>query len=65
MASGYVSHVVYSYVFVSGLDPDRVSREDIADNRVFSGFTWRLLASTREGVASTGRWGDPIAPVAR
>jgi CubicO group peptidase (beta-lactamase class C family) len=42
IATGYISHVVCSYVFVSGLDPGRVSEEDIAGNPVFSGFNWAL-----------------------
>ena len=39
---GYISHVVCSYVFVSGLDPARVNEEDIAGNPVFNGFHWAL-----------------------
>jgi hypothetical protein len=42
IATGYVSHVVCSYVFVSGLDPARVNDEQIAGNPVFSGFNWAL-----------------------
>jgi CubicO group peptidase (beta-lactamase class C family) len=42
IATGYISHVVCSYVFVSGLAPARVSEEDIAGNPVFSGFNWAL-----------------------
>lgn len=42
IATGYISHVVCSYVFVSGLDPARVSAEDIAGNPVFKGFHWAL-----------------------
>ena len=42
IATGYISHVVCSYVFVSGLDAGRVSEEDIASNPVFSGFNWAL-----------------------
>jgi CubicO group peptidase (beta-lactamase class C family) len=42
IATGYISHVVCSYVFVSGLDPARVNREDIAGNPVFGGFRWAL-----------------------
>jgi len=45
IATGYVSHVVCSYVFVSGLDPARVSREDIAGNPVFRGVRWALSHS--------------------
>ena len=42
IATGYISHVVCSYVFVSGLDPARVNDEQIAGNPVFSGFNWAL-----------------------
>ncbi len=42
IATGYISHVVCSYVFVSGLDPGRVNQEDIAGNPVFGGFRWAL-----------------------
>ena len=42
IATGYISHVVCSYVFVSGLDPTRVNEEDIAGNPVFNGFHWAL-----------------------
>ncbi|HET8533056.1 MAG TPA: serine hydrolase [Methylomirabilota bacterium] len=42
IATGYISHVVCSYVFVSGLDPVRVNREDIAGNPVFGRFRWAL-----------------------
>ena len=42
VATGYISHVVCSYVFVSGLDPARVQREDIAANPAFRGFNWAL-----------------------
>ena len=42
IASGYISHVVCSYVFVSGLDPARVNEEDVAGNPVFNGFHWAL-----------------------
>ena len=42
IATGYISHVVCSYVFVSGLDPARVNEEHIAGNPVFSGFNWAL-----------------------
>jgi CubicO group peptidase (beta-lactamase class C family) len=42
IAAGYISHVVCSYVFVSGLDPARVNDEDIAANPVFRGFHWAL-----------------------
>lgn len=42
IATGYISHVVCSYVFVSGLDPARVNQEDIAGNPVFRGFGWAL-----------------------
>ena len=36
VATGYISHVVCSYVFISGLDTARVVEEDIAGNPVFS-----------------------------
>jgi CubicO group peptidase (beta-lactamase class C family) len=42
LASGYVSHLVCSYVFVSGLDPARVDEVDIAGNPVFNGFHWAM-----------------------
>jgi hypothetical protein len=42
IATGYISHVVCSYVFVSGLDPARVKAEDIESNPVFNGFHWAL-----------------------
>jgi len=42
IATGYISHVVCSYVFVSGLDPARVNAEDIAGNPVFTRFHWAL-----------------------
>jgi CubicO group peptidase (beta-lactamase class C family) len=42
IATGYISHVVCSYVFVSGLDPARVNAEDITGNPVFNGFHWAL-----------------------
>ena len=42
IATGYISHVVCSYVFVSGLDPVRVGVEDIAANPAFHGFNWAL-----------------------
>src|SRR5215475_3571229 len=42
IATGYISHVVCSYVFVSGLDPARVNAEDIVANPVFNGFNWAL-----------------------
>jgi hypothetical protein len=42
IATGYISHVVCSYVFVSGLDPVRVNEEDIVGNPVFNGFHWVL-----------------------
>ncbi|HEX2440552.1 MAG TPA: serine hydrolase [Methylomirabilota bacterium] len=40
IVTGYISHVVCSYVFVSGLDPARVAEEDVAANPVFRGFHW-------------------------
>jgi CubicO group peptidase (beta-lactamase class C family) len=42
IATGYISHVVCSYVFVSGLDPALVDRENVAGNPVFNGFHWAL-----------------------
>jgi CubicO group peptidase (beta-lactamase class C family) len=42
LASGYVSHIVCSYVFVSGLDPARVDEVDIAGNPAFNGFHWAM-----------------------
>lgn len=42
IATGYISHVVCSYVFVSGLDPVRVGEEYIRANPVFRGFNWAL-----------------------
>ena len=71
VAVGYISHVVCSYVFVSGLDPDRVDREDIAANPAFNGFHWALRhevdrrarevsAWTRSGVASRAVYRDGL-----
>jgi len=42
VATGYISHVVCSYVFVSGLEPALVNRENIAGNPAFRGFRWAL-----------------------
>jgi CubicO group peptidase (beta-lactamase class C family) len=42
IATGYISHLVCSYVFVSGLDPVGVGEEDIRANPVFRGFNWSL-----------------------
>src|SRR4030095_10137475 len=42
LSSAYVSHILCSYVFVSGLDPARVDEEDIAGNPVFNGFHWAM-----------------------
>jgi len=42
VATGYISHVVCSYVFVSGLDPARVQQENIEANPAFRGFHWAL-----------------------
>jgi hypothetical protein len=42
VAAGYISHVVCSYVFVSGLEPALVNRENIAGNPAFRGFRWAL-----------------------
>jgi len=42
IAVGYISHVVCSYVFVSGLDPARVANENISANPAFNGVHWAL-----------------------
>jgi len=42
VATGYISHVVCSYVFVSGLDPARVAQEHIDANPAFRGLHWAL-----------------------
>ena len=42
ITTGYISHVLCSYVFVSGLDPARVNEEDIAGNPVFRGVNWAV-----------------------
>src|SRR5882672_8916873 len=42
VATGYISHVVCSYVFVSGLDPAAVNAEDIAGNPVFPRINWAV-----------------------
>ena len=42
VATGYISHVVCSYVFVSGLDPAAVNAEDIAGNPVFRRINWAV-----------------------
>src|SRR5260370_41914566 len=42
VATGYISHVVCSYVFVSGLDAERVYAEEIDANPAFRGFKWAL-----------------------
>ena len=71
IATGYISHVVCSYVFVSGLDPARVNEEDIAGNPVFRGFHWALrhevdqakrevTARTRGGVESRAVYRDGL-----
>jgi hypothetical protein len=39
IAAGYISHVVCSYVFVSGLDPARVNDEDIAGAEIVAPAT--------------------------
>jgi CubicO group peptidase (beta-lactamase class C family) len=51
IASGYVSHVVCSYVFVSGLDPARVAQEEIAANPAFQGFHWAYSTAATPGAA--------------
>ena len=40
IATGYISHVICSYVFVSGLDPVRVGVENIEENPAFRGLNW-------------------------
>jgi CubicO group peptidase (beta-lactamase class C family) len=42
VATGYISHVVCSYVFISGLDPAAVNEEDIAGNPVFRRINWAV-----------------------
>jgi len=42
VATGYISHVLCSYVFVSGLDPARVRAEAIADNPAFKPIDWAV-----------------------
>jgi CubicO group peptidase (beta-lactamase class C family) len=42
VATGYISHVVCSYVFVSGLDPTRVHDESIASNPAFKQINWAV-----------------------
>jgi CubicO group peptidase (beta-lactamase class C family) len=42
VATGYISHVVCSYVFVSGLDPARVHDENIARNPAFKRIDWAV-----------------------
>ncbi len=42
VATGYISHVVCSYVFVSGLDPARVQDENIAGNPAFRTINWAV-----------------------
>ncbi len=60
IATGYISHVVCSYVFVSGLDPARVNEEDVEGNPVFNGFHWSLRHEVdrekREVIARTPGW---------
>jgi CubicO group peptidase (beta-lactamase class C family) len=57
IATGYISHVVCSYVFVSGLDPAFVGEENVAGNPVFRGVHWALRhevdQARREVKAST------------
>ncbi|HET7342459.1 MAG TPA: serine hydrolase [Methylomirabilota bacterium] len=56
VATGYISHVVCSYVFVSGLDPGRVSEEDVAANPAFNGLHWALRHEVdRQARAVTAR----------
>jgi CubicO group peptidase (beta-lactamase class C family) len=42
ITTGYISHVVCSYVFVSGLDPARVNEEHVAGNPVFRPISWAV-----------------------
>jgi hypothetical protein len=42
IATGYISHVVCSYVFVAGLELGRVDEEEITGNPAFTGFHWAL-----------------------
>jgi hypothetical protein len=56
IATGYISHVVCSYVFVSGLDPGRVSEEDIASNPVFNGFNWALRHEVDRAKGEVRAW---------
>jgi len=42
VATGYISHVVCSYVFVSGLDPARVHDESVANNPAFKQINWAV-----------------------
>ncbi|MFI5401186.1 MAG: serine hydrolase domain-containing protein [SAR324 cluster bacterium] len=42
VATGYVSHVLCSYVFVSGLDPERVYAEEVEANPSFRFVAWML-----------------------
>jgi CubicO group peptidase (beta-lactamase class C family) len=71
IATGYISHVVCSYVFVSGLEPARVNEEDIADNPAFNGWHWafhhevdkakrEVRAWTRAGVESRAVYRDAL-----
>ena len=56
IAAGYISHVVCSYVFVSGLDPARVDREDIAGNPAFNGFHWALRHTVDRDTREVTAW---------
>jgi CubicO group peptidase (beta-lactamase class C family) len=42
VATGYISHVLCSYTFVSGLDPARVHEEAIAANPAFRTINWAV-----------------------
>jgi CubicO group peptidase (beta-lactamase class C family) len=42
IATGYVSHIVCSYIFVAGLELGRVDEEEITNNPAFTGFHWAL-----------------------
>ena len=66
IATGYISHVVCSYVFVSGLDPARVNEEDIAGNPVFRGVNWAVhqeVDRTRREVRVRVLGGFPLGKV--
>lgn len=49
VATGYISHVVCSYVFVSGLDPARVQAESITSNPAFRTINWAVRQDVDRG----------------